>query len=84
MSDHEKRFKEASDEQVYLYASDPHRIIAARTQAERVRRDRESLKGTVKDVTQTTRSSRRAAIIGIAATCVLAILVAVAYVRAQS
>lgn len=55
MSDHEKRFKEASDAQVYQYASDPHRIIATRAQAERVRRDRESLKGTVKDATKTTR-----------------------------
>ncbi len=82
MSDHEKRFKEASDAQVYQYASDPHRIIATRAQAERVRRDRESLKGTVKDATKTTRSSRQAAIIGIAAICVLAIIVAVAYFRA--
>jgi hypothetical protein len=83
MSDHEKRFKEASDEQVYLYASDPHRIAAARAQAERTRRDRARPKGPTEEIANFPRSRKRATIMGAAVACALAILAAVAYFRAE-
>jgi hypothetical protein len=83
MSDHEKRFKEASDEQVYLYASDPHRIAAARAQAERIRRERARPKGPTEDIASIAHSPRRTAVVGAAVACALAILAAVAYFRAE-
>ena len=82
MPDHEKRSKEDSDDQVYLYASDPHRIAAAHVQAERVRRDRERPKEAAKNTTIGTRYATWAVILGAAVLCVLAILAAAGYFRA--
>lgn len=82
MSDDEKRFEESSDDQVYLYASDPHRIAAARAQGDRTRRDRRGPKGAVDDPANGTRRATWVAILGTAVLCILAILAAVAYVRA--
>lgn len=82
MPDHEKRIEEANDDQVYLYASDPHRIAAARAQAARTRRDPDYPTGAVDDSANGTRNATWAAILGAAVLCVLAILAAVAYLRA--
>lgn len=58
MSDQEKRFEEASNDQIYLFASDPHRIAAARTRSEHLQRGRKRPKRAVEDTATITRYAK--------------------------
>jgi hypothetical protein len=83
MSEDEKRMEAASDDKFFLYASDPHRIAAARVQADRKKRGRKHPAGKtgVSPGASASRDWTWAAIVGAAVMCLAAILAAVAFLR---
>lgn len=82
MSEDEKRIEAASDDKFFLYASDPHRIAAARAQADREKRDDERADGVIEDIDNISRYWMWPAIVGVAVLCFVAVLVAVEHFRA--